>query len=56
MHPVLTRRFQPTWLMVGLLVALSMLSALVLLMWLGSLNDTEPLVAPFRWEPLKRFG
>ena len=56
MHTVLTRLFGPTWLIVGLLVVVALLSALALLMWLGGVNETVPLVAPFRWEPLKRFG
>ena len=56
MQTVLTRLLRPTGLMVGLLVLFALLSALALLMWLGGVNDTEPLVAPFRWEPLRRFG
>ena len=56
MQTVLTRLFGPTPLVLGLLFVLALLAALALLMWLGGVNDTEPLVAPFRWEPLKRLG
>lgn len=52
MHTVLTRLLQPTWLMVGL-VLLSLLAALAVLIWAGGVNDTEQLVGPFRWVPLK---
>lgn len=55
MNTVLARLLQPTWLVVGLAL-LSLLAALAVLIWVGSIDATEQLVGPFRWEPLGRFG
>lgn len=50
MNTVLARLLQPTPLVVGLVLVL-FVAALALLVWAGGVDDTEQLVAPFRWVP-----
>lgn len=56
MQTVLARLRQPTSLVVGLLLVVSLLVALALLIWAGGVHDTEQLVGPFRWVPSKHIG
>jgi hypothetical protein len=56
MQTVVARLLQPTSLVVGLLLAVSLLVALALLVWAGGTHDPELRVGPFRWEPSKHIG
>jgi hypothetical protein len=54
MHTVFARLTQPAWLLVVLVAALLVVVTLILLANAGTAD--EHLVAPFRWETLKRLG
>jgi hypothetical protein len=56
MHTVPARLSQPPLLVVGLLVVVALVVALGLLVWAGGAENTEQLVGPFRWRPLKGIG
>lgn len=51
MQTILGRAIQPTVLLVTLVFVVVLLAAAAVLLWIGGLPDTEPLVGPFRWAP-----